>query len=231
MEKFSRLLAFISIALTVCVLSSCTGGANADKAYVGKWVSVTGEAMGITLTGEDIGGFALDLQEGGKAVLTVDGESESVKWQNEEEILTVSANGTDMTGTVKGDTIVFDDMLNMGLKLTFAKEGTDAAKPENYLPEADKGMLGTWQSNRVTDILGDDVDAYAADALKLEFTAEHTVNIALNGEETNGKKWSLIGDDWGSVDDVNMNWDITQDGIDVNYTIDDEYYVFHCVKN
>lgn len=231
MKRISKLLVLVCFAMTMCMLSAC-GGGNADEAYVGKWVSVAGEAMGLTLTGEDISGFALELKSGGKAVLTVEGDSDNVKWKNEGNVITISANGTDMTGTAENDTIVFDDMLDMGLKLTFAKEGTDAANPEKYLPEADKNMVGEWQSDDVTDVLGDPVDVYAPDALKLEFSGDHTMSVTLDGETVSDLNWSLLGDDWGTVDDesINMNWDIGEDGIDVNYTIDDKYYVFHCVK-
>lgn len=231
MKKLFRLSMFAGLMLSICMLTAC-GGGNADSAYVGKWVSVAGEAMGVTLTGDDISGFAFDLQDGGKAVFTVEGESENVKWKTEGNVITITENGIEMTGTLENDTMVFENKLDMGVDLTFAKEGTDAAKPENYLPEAEKNMIGTWQSENVTDVLGDPVDTYASDALKLEFSGDHTMNITLDGETVSGKKWSLLGDDWGNVDDesVNMNWDINEEGIDVNYTIDGEYYVFHCVK-
>lgn len=231
MKKLLRISMFAGLISAMCMLSAC-GGENVDKAYVGKWVSVAGETMGVTLTGDDISGFALDLQDGGKAVLTVDGDSNNVKWKNEGNVVTITANGTDMTATVENNTMVFENMLDMGLDLTFAKEGTDAVKPENYLPEAEKNMIGMWLSNNVTDILGDPVDAYSPDALKLEFSGDHTMNITLDGETVSDKSWSMLGDDWGSVDDesIDMNWDVNDDGIDVNYTIDDEYYVFHCVK-
>lgn len=232
MKKMFKMSMLAGVMAVMCMLAACGGGGNADAAYVGKWVSVAGEAMGLTLTGDDISGFALELKEGGKAVLTVEGESDNVKWKNEGNTITITASGTDMTATVENNTMVFNNMLNMGMDLTFAKEGTEAANSENYLPEAEKNMIGTWQSDSVTDVLGDPVDAYAPDALQLTFSGDHTMNITLDGETVSGKKWSLLGDDWGSVDDesVNMNWDIEADGIDVNYTIDDEYYVFHCVK-
>lgn len=221
---------FAGLIVAMCMLSAC--GGNSKSEYVGKWISVLGEAYDVRLTGEYISGFALDLQDGGNAVLTVEGDSENVKWKNEGNVITITAEGVDMTATVQNDTMVFDNMLDMGLKLTFAKEGTEAANPENYLSEADKSMIGTWQSESVTDVLDDPVDTYAPDSLKLEFSGDHTMNITLDGENISDTNWSLLGDDWGTVDDesINMNWDITEDGIDVNYTIDDEYYVFHCVK-
>lgn len=221
----------LGLIFAMFMLVACSSE-NADEKYVGKWISVAGEAYGVTLTGEEISGFGLNLQNGGNAVLTVDGDSANVKWKNEGDVITVTANGTDMTATVKNDTMVFDNMLDMGLKLTFAKEGTDAANPENYLSEAEKNMIGTWQSDSVSDILGDPIDTYSPDALKLEFYGDHKMNITLDGETVSDKKWSLLGDDWGSADDesVNINWEIEDDGISVNYIVDNEYYVFHCVK-
>lgn len=229
MKKFLRLSMFVGLLLAVCMLSAC--GGNSDGKYVGKWISVSGEAYGVTLTGEDISGFGLELKDKGKAVLTVDGESEDVKWKNDGNTITITASGTDMKGIAENDTIVFDNMLDMGLKLTFAKEGSKAAQPENYLPEADKNMLGEWKSESVTDILGDPVDTYAAEALKLEFADDHTMDIYLDGESYLDKRWSLL-DDWGSTYDegIDLTWDITEDGIEVSYEIDGEYYIFHCVK-
>lgn len=229
MKKFLRLSMFVGLVLAICMLSAC--GGKSDEKYVGKWISVTGEAYGVTLTGEDVNGFGLELKEKGKGVLTVDGESEDVKWENDGNKITITAEGTDMNAVVENDTMVFDDMLGMGLKLTFAREGSEAAKPENYLPEADKDMIGEWKSDNVTDILGDPVDTYAADALKLEFANDHTMNIYLDGESYLGKRWSLL-DDWGSTYDegIDLTWDITEDGIEVSYEIDDDYYIFHCVK-
>lgn len=233
MKKFLRLLMFVGLIVAMCMLSACGGKSNdkSDDKYLGKWIPVTGEAYGVTLTGEDVSGFGLELKEKGKAVLTVEGENEDVEWKRDGDAITITANGTDMNAVAENDTLVFDNMLDMGVKLTFAKEGSDSAKPENYLPEADKNMIGEWESDGVTDILGDPDDTYAADALKLEFANDHTMNIYLDGESYLGKRWSLL-DNWGSTYDegIDLTWDITEDGIEVSYEKDGKYYVFHCVK-
>lgn len=230
MKKFFRLSMLAGLILAMCMLASC--GENADEAYVGKWIPVAGEAYGVTLTGDDISGFELELKSGGKAVFTVDGESENVKWKSDGDVVTLTVSGTDMTATVKDNAMVFENMMETELKLTFAKEGTDATNPENYFTEAEKNMIGKWQSDKLTNVLGDPIDTYAPDALELEFLVDHTMNITLDGETISGKTWSLL-DDWGSVyydESVDLNWDIEEDGISVKYIINDEYFVFHCVK-
>lgn len=231
MKKIIKNFGVVILSLMLCMLSACGGGGNSDEKYVGKYVSVAGEAMGVTLTGEEISGFDIELKEDGKAVLTVDGDEQNFKWKNDGESIVISGGDNEMTGVVDGDTIVFDNMLDAGLKVTFAKEGTDAANPENYMSAEEKNMIGVWQSSNVTDILGDPVEDVAGDALKLEFNSDHTMGVYFDGGDCVTEKWSLVGD-WGSIegDDSYINWDITDDGISVNYIIGDEYYVFSCQK-
>lgn len=232
MRKSLKSVTVIGLVITMCMLTACGGGGRADDKYIGKWVSVSGEALGVTLSGEDISGFGLELKSGGKAQITVEGKSQGVKWTNDDTSITVKAGKTEMVGTLGKDTIVFDDMLGMGMKITFAREGSEAAKPENNLPEADKKMIGTWQSQTVTDVLGEPIEGFKGDELKMVFSGDHTVNVIIDGEDCGTSKWSLLGDNWGSIDDENidLNWDITDDGIKVNYSLDDEYYVFLCHK-
>lgn len=230
MKKNISLILIIS--LLAGLLTGCGGGGRADEKYVGKWISVAGEAFGVTLTGEDMEGYALELKKDGKATLIFNNESQSAKWTNDDTSITLKTGGTEIAGTLGEDLIIFDDMLGSGMKVTFAKEGTDATKPENYLPESEKKMLGTWQSHSVTDILGDPVDELNGDELKMVFSADHTVQIILGGEDTFTTKWSLLGDSWGSVDDENIDisWDVTDEGISVNYSPGDDYYIFMCKK-
>ena len=232
MKKSLKSLGIISMVLIMCVLTACGSTGRADEKYIGKWISVSGEALGMTLSGEDIQGFSIDLKSGGKADLTVEGESQGVKWTNDDTSITIKAGSTEIAGTFGEDTIVFDDMLGMGMKITFAKEGTEAAKPGNNMPEADKKMIGTWQSHTVTDVLGEPIEGMDGNMLKMVFSPDYTVQVYMDGEDCGITKWSLFGDNWGSVDDENveLSWDIAGDSIHVNYTNDDDYLTFICTK-
>ena len=231
MKRYFNFTYVIMILCTVFMLSSCDGGGRADSQYEGKYISVAGEAMGMTLTGEDISGFGLELKNGGKGTMTIYGDSGNIKWTNDDENITVNIDGTDIVGVIGQDTITFDNVLDMGMKLTFAKEGSEASNPENHLPETEKKMLGIWQSNTVTDVLGDPVEGMLGNELKMEFAADHTVKVTFNGNELGSHKWSLLGD-WGSLDGdgPDISWDINENGIDVNYSTDEDYFVFYCTK-
>ncbi|MFQ7291218.1 MAG: hypothetical protein ACLRQ0_03095 [Monoglobales bacterium] len=231
MKKYFNFTYAIVLLCAVFMLSACGGSGKADAEYEGKYISVAGEAMGMTLTGEDINGFGLELKNGGKGTMTIYGDSGTIKWTNDDENITVNIDGTDIVGAIGQDTITFDNVLDMGLKLTFAKEGSEAAKPENHLPETDKKMLGIWQSNTVTDVLGDPVEGLSGNELKMEFAADYTVKVTFKGNDLGSHKWSLLGD-WGSLDSdvLDISWDINDNGINVNYSTDEDYFVFSCTK-
>lgn len=226
-----RVLKLAGVLCIVCLLAAC--GGRADGTYVGKWICVSGSMDGMSLTGDDVNDFSLELRKGSRAIMEISGQTHKIKWKNDAETLTLKIDGVETVGTLGDDTITFDDMLNMGLNLTFAREGSEAALPENSMPEADKAMLGVWQSTAANDILGDPMDAYSANALVAEFTADHMVKVTLEGKELGSFKWSLLDAEWGSVDDgsIELSWDINQDGtIVMDYVADGEYYCFPCEK-
>ena len=242
--KFWRALLAAALCLMLC-LTGCGGGGGgsaagnqaAEKAQAdpleGKYIPVVGEMMGVALAGDDLSGFGFELQPKGKAVMTVDGESHNVKWKSDESTITITVDGEDITGERGEDFFVVKDMLGMGMDLTFAKEGTPAADPAQYLPESEKFLLQDWQSVSVTDILGDPTDAIAPDAVKLSFRGDHTVDVSLEGEDRGSYTWGNVGD-WGKLGDEgapDVSWNIAEDGLSVDYVKDGTYYTFFCPKD
>ena len=230
-----RILCGLMALLMIVCLCACGGGGSGgrtDAKLEGRYIAVTGEMLGVTMSGEDMEGFSVELQSGGKALLEIDGDSSNVKWKCDDETITLMVEGKELVAQRGVDSFVMEDMLGMGMDITFAKEGTDAAAPEQYLPEADRFMLGAWKSTAVTDVLEEPVDTIAADALQLEFTDDHQVQVTLGGEDLGVYKWSLLGD-WGCLDDaddLSLSWDILDDGIMVDYSAGDDYFVFQCEK-
>lgn len=231
MKKQFKHLGMLFVLCSLCMLTAC--GERADETYVGKWISVAGEAMGVTMTGDDISGYELELESGGKGVLIAKNESQDVKWSNDDGSLTITYGGIEMIGSLDEDTIQFDNMLNLGITLKFAREGSEAAKPENNLPEADQKMLGKWQSYKVVDVLGDPVTWLKGDELKLEFYADHTVDIYDHDVYWGIGNWSFMDQKWGTVENntIKLDWEVIDSGIKVNYSLQDEYYTFYCKKN
>ena len=229
--KTKKILSAVLALLLVFSLAACGSKVRADEKLNGKYIAVVGEMMGMSLTGEDINDIGIELQSGGKGSFTIDGETDKISWENDDTTISIKIDSETVTGTLGTDSFMVKDLLGSGMDLTFAKEGTDAAKPENYLPENDKFMLGNWQSTGVTDILGDptDMDPYS---LFMTFSADHTANVKFMGKDLGTFKWSLL-DDWGSFDDEgapDISWDIKDGGIEVSYLLDDEYYIFDCPK-
>ncbi len=222
---------FGAIAM-LCVLSIFAGcGKRMDSKYAGKYVAISSEMVGVTLYMKDLGDYSMKLKEGGKGSLNFGGTSYDLLWSNDDEKLTIQYEGVKSEGTIDGDTIAFHDLFGMEMKLVFALAGSDAANPENNMPENDRAMLGTWKSTAVQDVLGDPVDTIAADALQLEFTADYKVNVVLSGQAIGTYSWSFLGE-WGIIEDdeISLNWEFSDSGITVNYTINDEYYTFPCTK-
>lgn len=228
MKKF---ITIILAGIMVLSLAACGGGGRADEAYVGEWVSVAGTAMGMTLTGDDISGFAINLKSGGKGTMTVEGEEGKVKWTNDDTTLTMKVQGEELVATIGDGTLIIENMMNSGMDVTFAKKGSDAANPENFLSDNEKQMIGTWSSHTVTDVLGDDVSgAVAPDALKMTFKGDHTVDIEFRGEKIEAQSWSML-DEWGSLADseYDFSWDLEGEELKVTYN-GEEYWIFTCSK-
>ena len=121
MKKIKGILSLVvAMMIAVTLLAGCGGGKATG--YEGKYVSVSGEAMGIELTGEEIEGWAIELKNGGKGTMTLEGDTANIDWSIEGETITIKVEGEEMTGTIKDGNIVIDNTLGLGMKLTFAKE-------------------------------------------------------------------------------------------------------------
>ncbi|MDO4731099.1 MAG: hypothetical protein Q4B14_03090 [Clostridia bacterium] len=244
-KNFSLIL---SLVLLFGLMVGCSNsGGNNDSPLIGKYNSVAGEMEGIVLTGDDIAGFSIELKANSQATVSIDSEVIPGTWTESENTVKIiaSAEGeeAEMIGTVGENTLIFENMFETGLKVTFAKEGTDAEKPENYFTEADKKSLGQWKSTAVKDALGEDISSeIAADAFTANITSDHKMVVTLSGQEVAKGTWTVFsnsgyltvdGADAGSeVEGPSIYWDIVDgvDTLDFIYSNGDQYYVFTCGK-
>ena len=244
MRMKKLLLLLMMVSLMILPLAACGGGgsssggdgeaAEADP-LLGVYNSVAGEMMGVTLTGDDISGFSVELKEGGKASLDVEGSSAKGTYTMDGDTITLSVEGEELTGTVANDVMIFEDFMGMGLKLTLAKEGSDAANA-NYASEEEQAIVGSWKSTAVTDVLGNDASGQiAADACTAEFGEDKTGTIKV-GDKTFGPYpfASMSGmfvfqpDD--GTESPSILWTLEDGEMDVTYNGDDGSYVFSMEK-
>lgn len=249
MKKISNIL--LSLVLFVTVMFSVTacgggGGSSAEKSpYEGKWKAMSVQMLGMSMTVEDAfdGAFEFEVKGGGKVTFTVGEEKGDGKWKVEDSKFTLTMEGQDMEGTIGENTITFEDMLGMGAKVIFAKEGTQAADPKLYLTEEEKTVVGEWMSESVKEVLGDPQTTMEGveninDAFRMNVNADKTVDVVYKGQKLDTYTWSIFGTffsiDKDESDKVNITGDINEDGsMEVTYDNqnDDDYYMFHCVKN
>ena len=114
---------------------------NADP-NLGLYNAVTAEMMGFEMGVEDLwaNGFSIELQEKGKALLNIDGTEGKAKWSLEDGEFNVKGGGLDCSGTLENGEMVLENVMDMGVTLTFAKEGAmiDAPAAPGVLPGGDE---------------------------------------------------------------------------------------------
>ena len=129
MRKKSLVLVVIMI-LSVLLLSACGGSAVSDSPYVGKWVGTTAEYAGMEWdVASLLGEFTIDLESGGKAVLTVQGETTNGKWSESDAGVVIDEGSDNEVTLTAGD----DGRLSVemeGMVIYFEKEGADAGDSE-----------------------------------------------------------------------------------------------------
>ena len=117
-----RTLAILLVLTMLLSLAAC--GGKDDDPNAGVYICSTAEMMGTVLPIGEIyeGENSLELKSGGKGTLTLEGDDFKIKWELDGTELTVNVDGEDCVGTLKQGVIEIDFM-NMGLILTFVKEG------------------------------------------------------------------------------------------------------------
>lgn len=110
------------------------------KLMAGKWDLVAGEAYGQKLTADQIGSKqSFEFKEDGTVVYSLDGQSETYKWNKDGEIITIwvpEQGGYDSghTATLSGGALtLYWNYNGQNVKMIFAQPGTVAADPSNYV--------------------------------------------------------------------------------------------------
>lgn len=241
MKRKSSIIVAISLCLVSLLLTAGCGGSLEKSPYEGKWVAVSAQMMGMSVgVEESLGGaFEFEAKGGGKANVLIGEETGSGKWSVEDDEFTLTIEGEDMVGVLGENTISFENMLGMGAKIIFAKEGTDAMNPELYLTDEERAVVGEWMSESVEELLGDGPQtsmegvADIHDALRLDFKNDRSVKVSYKGQETGTFPWSVaLGYCMIDTEEPSLTVTINEDGtLDVDYSDEEDYYTFHCIKN
>lgn len=129
MKTMKRMIAAVLVLVLVLSLAAC-GGKDKDDPNLGKYYGTTVEALGTTMDMSEIyeGECYIELKSGNKCVMTVDGDAADGEWKLDGEELTITVEGVKCPGTLKDGVIVIDFM-EIGMPMTFVKDGASAPKP------------------------------------------------------------------------------------------------------
>jgi len=126
----------LALLLTVAMLLTFAACGKEEDPNVGIYEGVSGEKDGVTLTMEELypGESYLELENGGKAVLVLEGDEYSGKWKLDGEDLDLEVEGEDCSGTLEDGVITFE-FADSGIYLTFAMEGKAISDDEEASQE------------------------------------------------------------------------------------------------
>lgn len=140
MKKIAAILLTIAMLLS---LAACGGGEPDPNA--GKYQGISAKALGMTMAMSEVylGETWVELKSGGKGTVMLDGDDFPMKWTLDGEAITITIDGVDSVGRL-ADGVITVDLMDMGVEMTFLKEGTEMPAPEVTYSDA-----GYWEIVRM----------------------------------------------------------------------------------
>ena len=140
MKKIIAILLTIAMVLS---LAACGGGEPDPNA--GKYQGISAKALGMTMEMSEVypGETWVELKSGGKGTVMLDGDDFPMKWTLDGEAITITVEGVDSVGTL-ADGVLTVDLMNMGVEMTFLKEGAQTPAPKTTYNDA-----GYWEIVRM----------------------------------------------------------------------------------
>ena len=138
-----KIVALILTIVLLLSLSACTGGEPDPNE--GKYQAVSAKAMGVTMDVAEVypGETWVELKSGGKGTVMLDGDDFPMKWTLDGEAITITIDGVDSVGSL-ADGVLTVDLMEMGVEMTFLKEGAEMPAPEVTYQDA-----GYWEIVRM----------------------------------------------------------------------------------
>lgn len=204
-----KLLAILLSLAMLLSLAACGGSAEEDP-NAGKYLGTTAKALGMTMPMSDIyeGETWVDLKSGGKGTIILDGDDFPVKWALEGEAITITIDGVDSVGTL-ADGVITVDLMNMGVEMTFLKEGVEAP-----VAAATYNDAGYWEVVRVES--EDPESAISEEDMETVKAAGVLMYMELNADGTG----IVFIEEEMPVTWVDGTVTFTDDGMSIDYTVE-----------
>lgn len=136
----------IAILLTIVMLLSLAAcGSGEPDPNAGKYQGISAKALGMTMDMSEVypGETWVELKSGGKGTVMLDGDDFPMKWTLDGEAITITIEDVDSVGKL-ADGVITVDLMDMGVEMTFLKEGAEMPEPEAAYNDA-----GYWEIVRM----------------------------------------------------------------------------------
>ena len=246
-----KLLALLLALTMVFTLAACGGGRGStggssdggskSGGNVGSWeghyVAIEAESIDDPeweVLPDDLLDYDLVLNADFTAVYTsFRDEPEEATWKVEDVYINLYDGEEQIASgnyVQRENCFVFNDFMNSGYIVTFAKEGSAEADPYNRLSEEEKFFMGTWTSYKILDIDGEEtlISGYQNDDMVITFNSDKTVEINYD-DEILTDTWTYFEDE-SYTDEHSFYIKVVGDELEI---FDDEIsseYTFVCKK-
>ena len=118
MKKITALLLVLAM---VFAFAAC-GSSEPDDPNCGTYTCTSVEMMGISLSPDEVfeSECTMELKNGGKATVNLEGESGSAEWAVNGTELKITIEGVESVGTIENGVIVID-LMDLGMNYTFER--------------------------------------------------------------------------------------------------------------
>ena len=157
--KISKgMICFLFAMLIVLALSACGGKEKASTdPNAGLYTASTVEMMGFEIDAGDAfeSGFTIELKDGGKCSLAVDGKKANGKWTLNGTTFHVEGGGLKCDGTLENGVMELIDVMGMNVTL-LTETATAPAKAKASTPAASgnsgNSLVGVWEEIDIDNI-------------------------------------------------------------------------------
>ena len=123
-----KVLVVVLALAMIFALAACGdgGGAVNTDPNAGHYDCTQIEMFGLAMAVEDIyeNGAYIELNDGGKCVINLDGDSYKADWALDGDAITITIEGVDSVGTLT-DGVMVIDLMELGMNCTFVLEGVE----------------------------------------------------------------------------------------------------------
>ena len=177
----------IAILLTIVMLLSlaaCGGGEPDPNA--GKYQGISAKALGMTMDMSEVypGETWVELKSGGKGTVMLDGDDFPMKWTLDGEAITITIEDVDSVGTL-ADGVITVDLMDMGVEMTFLKEGAEMPAPKATFNDAGYWEIVRMESDDPASAISEEDMAFAKSVgvlMYMELNADGTGVLFMEDE-------------------------------------------------